>query len=617
MFNLTTSGCPNHPWMLALTIALVGLTGALAAEAATPATSASNAVSPALARSTEAQRDAWRHSLIRTPRPNRHACYRTVYPDTQWHEIRCAKPPKHYFPPRQNVGNGSTNDYAADPPNPISLAEGYFDSVNATSLSSENAGVGGVDGTNLFSLQLNTADFNTLVCPASAPGCQGFVQFVYDNSSASAYVQYWLINPPSTCPGSWMAFEVWCVQTASSSTPFPHAATVSDLKDLRVIGSSAAGGEVIVYWGGAMQSSPGDGIIPDLASNWSEVEYNIFGDGGGSQAVFNSGTTIQVRTQVDTGFNVLPQCVRASFTGETNNLDLVSTPSVVPRSHYPAIVFDESNAGSPPASCSTSLGDTHITTFDGLYYDFQAAGDFVLADAGPDFIVQARQQSGLAAFDNPLVTVNTAVAVKMGANRIAIYDNPARVVINGATRSVADGASLKLPGDVYLLRVGNGYAVTRSTGEAVRADLYNGWMNITVGLGRRSRSSAHGILASPTRMALSTATGEELKEPVSADDLYRRYAPSWLVKPNASLFAEHTIEYAAPQKIFFARDLDSAAYEKARAACAAAGVADAAHLDACTLDAAVLKDKAAIRPFVHAIAPRITIRPIAAANGLK
>jgi len=43
-----------------------------------------------------------------------------------------------------------------------------------------------------------------------------------------------------------------------------------------------------------------------------------------------------------------------------------------------------------------SLGDTHLNTFNGLHYDFQASGDFLLAEegpteAGPNFVVQPNQ----------------------------------------------------------------------------------------------------------------------------------------------------------------------------------------------------------------------------------
>lgn len=607
---------------IALVATVLGATLGEAAEArevapqkpTAAAIEAQRIATSAYRKATRVQRDAWRSRLLATPRPKR-ACFRAEYPDTHWREVPCGPPSKQYFPPRLSVGGGSTNDFAAAPPNPITQAEGSFDASNASSVSTVLAGSGGVNGPELFSLQLNTADFDTTVCPPSAVGCQGWVQFVYDSIGASAFIQSWIINPPSPCPAGFAPFQVWCVHTATSSSSFSPAPGASDLINMHITGSSGAMGEVIVDWNGVMLTAPGDNVIPDMAMHWNEVEFNVFGDGGGGQAAFGPNTTLTVRTQVDTGHNVLPNCVAASFTGETNNLNLVGTPLVVPRTHFPAIVFNESNvAGGTPASCSTSLGDTHITTFGGLYYDFQAAGEFLLADAGPDFVVQARQESGAVVFNNPHVTMNTAVAIKMGSNTIAIYDSPQRVVINGAARSVADDAIVGLPGGVYLLRSGNSYAAVMGSGEMVRADLYGGWMNITVGLGQRRRASAKGILASPTHTALAIRNGPQLQEPVSAGDLYQRYAPSWVVAPRESLFAEHPVKFSAPAKLFFAADLEPQAAAKARAACVAAGVKDPAHLDACTLDAAVFRDTRAVQIYTRAIAPRLTLRPVEAAK---
>jgi hypothetical protein len=203
--------------------------------------------------------------------------------------------------------------------------------------------------------------------------------------------------------------------------------------------------------------------------------------------------------------------------------------------------------------------------------------------------------------------MNTAVAVKMGSNRVLIYDSPEQIVVNGTATYVADNQIINLPGGVHLMRVGQAYAVTSETGDLVSAQLYNGYMNLEVGLGQRARSSAHGIMASPTQNALSLRDGTVLKEPVSLNDLNVRFAQSWLVQPSESLFPEHPIAYSAPAKQITAADLDPQAAAQARAACAAAGVTDAAHLDSCTLDTAVFKDTVAIKAFTHAITPRITL----------
>jgi hypothetical protein len=590
------------------------------ARAPAPTAPVVRLLAPAGSELEKTQRELWREQMVRATR-KKGACYTATYPDPTWHEVPCKAAPKHLFPPHQGASSNTVGagnmDYVAEPSSPITLAEGSFDSVSTSSVRTEMAGTGGINGANLFSLQLNSNYVKTSVCTSAlGPKCRGWVQFVYDNDSQSPYVQYWLLNYDLTaftaaCPGLWELNGGYCVQTAQTTmATFPTQAKATDLHDMSVTGSGAG---ATVYWSGSMLAAPDSGTIPDLASNWSDAEFNVFGDGGSGQAVFSGPTSVTVRTAVDTGTNIAPDCIVASYTGETNNLNLVSTPTIEPKKQYPSIIFIESDA-TGQASCATSVGDPHITTFDGLYYDFYASGDFVLADAGSDFIVQARQESGAQVFHNPNVSMNSAVAVLMGSNRIAIYDSPQRVVVNGATTNVADNQILDLPGGIYLMRVGELYVVTRQTGELVRAQLYNGWMDITVGLGHRKRVSAHGILASPAGTALSMRDGTVLKEPVSANDLYQRYAKSWLVQPAESLFAEHPIEFAAPAKLITAADLGPTAYARAHAACAAAGVTDPAHLNACTLDTAVFKNKNAIKAFTHAITPKREIKLLAQAG---
>ena len=66
----------------------------------------------------------------------------------------------------------------------------------------------------------------------------------------------------------------------------------------------------------------------------------------------------------------------------------------------------------------TVMGDPHFTTYDGLHYDFQAAGDFVLTRStqpGNSFDVQIRTR---APSDGSAVTIVSAVAAKLGDHRV-------------------------------------------------------------------------------------------------------------------------------------------------------------------------------------------------------
>src|SRR5262249_76703 len=111
----------------------------------------------------------------------------------------------------------------------------------------------------------------------------------------------------------------------------------------------------------------------NLAQGWQAAEFNIVGDCCGSQAAFNTGSTIVVRTSVNYGSPNAPSCLGQGFTGETNNLFFVQASAVPPTETLPAVVFTQSNAISATPPCSSATGvsasskltDTHDFNGDG------------------------------------------------------------------------------------------------------------------------------------------------------------------------------------------------------------------------------------------------------------
>ncbi|MBC8019044.1 MAG: hypothetical protein H7X83_11070 [Verrucomicrobia bacterium] len=93
-----------------------------------------------------------------------------------------------------------------------------------------------------------------------------------------------------------------------------------------------------------------------------------------------------------------------------------------------ANTFKNTWCGNPPNSSSADAGDPHITTINGINYDFQAAGEFtILRNEDTRFELQARQSPVLTSFTpgaNPYtglascVSLNTAVALRVGKHRI-------------------------------------------------------------------------------------------------------------------------------------------------------------------------------------------------------
>jgi hypothetical protein len=118
------------------------------------------------------------------------------------------------------------------------------------------------------------------------------------------------------------------------------------------------------------QSQGFDSLL-GLASHWNAAEFNIFGDGDSSQAIFGVGSTLLVRLALDEGANIVPTCIRYGLTGESNNLSLESKPTFPFYGTWPAMEFRETNGafdGVP--SCAFPIGEPHLSTFDVTLYDF-------------------------------------------------------------------------------------------------------------------------------------------------------------------------------------------------------------------------------------------------------
>ena len=594
----------------------------------------------------KAELEAWHRTMLRVPQPKKDACYSATYPDREWHEVPCQTPPHILFPPRQRGGMTSTTIVGGQgpdfsplvSPSYITEAEGSFGNVSISGTECSvpcppdvagiptcpaNPSCSGLTA-NVYTLQMNSKPFTTSTCGGS-PTCQGWEQFVYDGVG-QLYIQYWLENyaPAGTlCPtprssgcsantpvqnDGWCPFQftpagnVYCVVNSPTMVQAP-AATVSSFGTVNLTGTAANGtsnDKATLHVGIAMRTVPGGNYFPDLGTQWQETEFNVFGDGSGSQAVFGTGTTLEVRSGVTSGSTAGPSCDLHTFTGESNNLTLVNAAPTAAPGAMPALVFSESvpppGGAAPTCADATSIGDTHLTTFGGLYYDFQATGDFVLADRGPTFVVQNRQVSGAPTWPN--AAVNSAVAARMGGTTVAVC-LPERLEINGRPANVNDGASMTLPDGVAISRTGDTYLISNEEGDSLSAQVNNGWINASVGLGRWP-TKVRGLLANPNDdpHQIATSDGVVLREPVSFDDLYRRYGESWRVKNGESILCgNERLEKGAPAKPFYAADLDRQLADRARGACLKAGVREAALLDSCTLDVAVIGKEQAAKAF--------------------
>lgn len=93
-----------------------------------------------------------------------------------------------------------------------------------------------------------------------------------------------------------------------------------------------------------------------------------------------------------------------------------------------AQTFRDAYCNAPPNAASADAGDPHLTTVNGIRYDFQGAGEFVaIRNSDTGFEVQVRQTPIPTNFTPPAnpytglascVSLNTAVAMRIGKNRV-------------------------------------------------------------------------------------------------------------------------------------------------------------------------------------------------------
>jgi hypothetical protein len=108
---------------------------------------------------------------------------------------------------------------------------------------------------------------------------------------------------------------------------------VTDLEKLELWAFANYGGQDRLYlvYQDKMHILATDASILNISEAWRDAEFNIFGNGGGGEAIFNAGSSIDVRVAAvykSLRYDLAPSCVaNAGITGETNNLNLETCAS--------------------------------------------------------------------------------------------------------------------------------------------------------------------------------------------------------------------------------------------------------------------------------------------------
>lgn len=263
------------------------------------------------------------------------------------------------------------------------------------------------------------------------------------------------------------------------------------------------------------------------------------------------------------------------------------------------IVDDDVILPPPPPTVEADIfGDPHLTTLDGLGYDFQAVGEFVLLEAtsGDPLNVQVRTEAL-----NDAVSVITVVAVEIDGHRVQIdlnSDNP--LTIDGVATTIDPlvGPVDVGAGQVFFNSQANMYTMLMPSGEQVVVGVYSNFLNSCVFLNdTRPAGTVQGLLGNAdanTTNDLALRDGTVLAQPVDFSTLYSTYADSWRIAESEALFdranGETTADFTDtthPKVALTLDDLPQQVVASARAVVEAAGITDPILKAAAILDVAL------------------------------
>ncbi|MPV50996.1 PQQ-binding-like beta-propeller repeat protein [Pseudactinotalea sp. HY160] len=271
-------------------------------------------------------------------------------------------------------------------------------------------------------------------------------------------------------------------------------------------------------------------------------------------------------------------------------------------------LFDDNMPPSPrqptpcTGPCGGGSGEPHLRTFDGVRYDLQLVGEFVLADS-EQLTVQTRQEPY---GDSTRVSIITAAAIEVGGHRVSARTHRDPVVrIDGEPVPMAqltegidlgDHFAWAFAGDLFV-------AGPDDVQVSVRG-LETGNFDVFVDAGT-SETAWEGLLGSPDREAendLTARGGQQLPLDPPVEALYGAFGESWRIGEGEALFDYEDGESTAtftdrsfPDAHLGYDDLTPAQRAVAETLCALAGITDPTAFRWCVFDYAVTRDVSFIR----------------------
>jgi hypothetical protein len=270
------------------------------------------------------------------------------------------------------------------------------------------------------------------------------------------------------------------------------------------------------------------------------------------------------------------------------------------RSHYGDDPLPSGSCGEPPEpdpcegdGCGETNGDPHMRTFDAMRYDFQAVGEFILAQdtTQDDFAIQVRQ----TAWPNSRqVAINESVVAKVANDtvEIAMRQNKPILLINSNETEIKN---MDLPGGGKIIAGKRLTQIAWSDGSTLTARPIGSFgLHLVTDPAATRKNKLEGILGNYSGNSsddLKIRGTDTIIKP-EFDQLYPNFADSWRLSNETSLF---TYQDSANTETYTDRNFPDAATSTddlpgraaAEALCLRQNITEPTVLENCILDVAL------------------------------
>jgi hypothetical protein len=289
-------------------------------------------------------------------------------------------------------------------------------------------------------------------------------------------------------------------------------------------------------------------------------------------------------------------CQAEGLTPATPCLTPAETPTETPTGPTPTPTVPPPCRG---PGCGTGWGDVHFVTFDGLKYDFQAVGEFVLVRSVDDSLqVQIRTKPYGSSRQ---VSVTSAAAFAIGGDTVMVAaDGSAPIRLNGSPLAVNGMMPLSSGGFIYNNAASGMTVVGWPDGSEVWVTRPGSYLDLKLGLAASRARRVEGLLGNRDGAIandLTSSTGTVYTSPLSRGQLYGQFGESWRVSQSTSLFhylagetTDTFTDRTFPDQLAAVDSLPDAIRQQAAAECTQAGVTDPTLLNACVLDLGFTSD---------------------------